>query len=170
MTQLLSALELKKRLRAVLRALAQGETFLLVEDGRPLAQLVPLPREALPRLPSEVSDVKLHLERALAVLGEASLSRVLGLTQLTFVLQRADGTFAPAVWARLVTLSNALGEQAAGMSGPQMRAWWRRAHRELMGRSPVDHLALPWSSGDARSRQVFDLIRRQRLLQDARSR
>lgn len=164
--QLITTQEFRKGLSAVLRALAGGETFLLVEDGRPIARLLPLFDGAVAQVSVEPPDIGPHLVPVLSMLGEASLSRVLGLTLPTFVLQQADGSFVPPIRERLIALSIVVEEQATYMTMPQMRAWWHRAHRGLRGDSPVEHLALPWVCGDARSMQVFDLIHRQRLLQE----
>jgi len=159
MTKTLTAFDLKSRPWAILKALAEGQDFLLLDAGRPVAFLVPCPAEPHPSPPPPSVDA------LAALLGDEDLSRLSGLTAATFALMRSSGTFPPRVQARLEAVSAAITLQLRLAPAARVRKWWRRPSPELGGRSPLAHLALPWTPGDTHSEQVFRIIRRQDDLQ-----
>lgn len=158
MPRTLSTGDLKCRTGDIAEALASGQSFLWIEDGRPIAQLTPVAKVASAQSELQAPRLAISLQQMVVWLGEANLSRVLGLTHDAFVEQYATDTFSPPVQDRLTALSSALAEQAAFLPSTRLRAWWFRRHRDLHGRSPIEHLAQPWIPGDAHSATVFQLI------------
>ncbi|UBV45556.1 hypothetical protein LAJ19_21475 (plasmid) [Deinococcus taeanensis] len=163
MTQTLTVFDLKSRPWAILRALADGQDFLLLEAGRPVGRLVPCPAEPSTGAPTLAQS--LSVDALCALLGDEDLSRLSGVTAATFALARSRGTFPAHVQARLEAVSAAVALQLPLGPATRIRTWWRRPHPELAGRSPLAHLALAWTPGDAHSEQVFRVIQRQDALQ-----
>ena len=163
MTKTLTVFDLKSRPWAILRALADGQAFLLIDAGRPVGRLTPYSAELQPG--ASPTSQTLPVDALAALLGDEDLSRLSGLTAATFALTRSSGTFPSHVQARLEAVSAAIALQMPLGPAARVRKWWRRPHPELGGRSPLAHLALPWIPGDAHSEQVFRIIRRQDTLQ-----
>ncbi|UQN10218.1 hypothetical protein [Deinococcus sp. QL22] len=169
MTQIVTIHELSRHIQRVLHTLSTGQELLIVHNHVALARLTPIPQ--IPPEPPQpvVKSTTELLRHPLGLLGADNLSRILGLTLATFILQFPEGQFSPAVNARLAALSAAMDEQRLILPSPRIRAWWRRPHRELARHAPIDHLAFPWVSGDARSEQVFALIHRDGLVHRAKT-
>lgn len=165
MPQIVTTHELRTDLGRILLALAQGEQFLLVKDSQMLAQIIPL-RDQLVSQPAICSPTPVpDVREMISLLGEHAVSRIVGLTWLTFAQQCASNSFTTPVHDRLTALSAALAEQNAFLPRYRIQTWWRRPHRALSGHSPIEYLALPWTADDMRSSAVFQLIHQQHLLQ-----
>lgn len=156
--------QLRRETQKILRALEQGEHFVLVQDGRIIAQLTPV-RDVTTAVAdtaphdSGASSPDLSVSEIVALLGEETISRIVGLTWISFAEQQRSNTFSPAVLQRLAALSEALAEQRTSRTPHQIHRWWHRANNKLDGHSPVEYLARPWKSGDAYSRKIFQLMR-----------
>lgn len=161
----LTVREFEQHPAAVLLALRQGTTLWLMDGAHVIAHLTPVAHQPL-RVSLVVSDLMEQMESCELVLGERALSRILNLTPPVFALQRASGNFDRSTLARLSAVAEVLAEQATVLSLARRRKWWQRPHPELNGRTPVEHLGLPWTPESASWRVLMELMRRQYLLKN----
>lgn len=159
MTQLVDLHDLRSALPQILRQLKRHEAILVCLDKVPIAQLTvyvpPTPQ------PSAAPPINPHAltEDILSILDAQSLSRMVGLPLATFTLLHHHEAYSSETTDCLKSLALALELQRPLMRTYDIRRWWQKRNRLLEGRSPIDYLALPWTSGDARSETVFQLIR-----------
>ncbi|ULH13970.1 hypothetical protein MF271_01165 (plasmid) [Deinococcus sp. KNUC1210] len=108
-----------------------------------------------------------RLERLETLLGQTDLARVLGLTLTTYAICRPSIQFSESTLSRLEVLASVIDDLETSLPVSRVRAWFRRANRELKGASVLCTLALPWNPGDATITLVERLARRERVSRSA---
>lgn len=145
----------------IIASLRRGSTIHVLDGGRLLAHLTPLPTP--PILPdTRYSASILQVDQAAAVLGDEALSRVMNITLATYTARRSTGRYDAHVQARLTVLTEALTIQSNYLPLEHQTQWWHQPHRELRKMTPTDHLSMPWLPETPQWQLVYALIHEQR--------
>jgi antitoxin (DNA-binding transcriptional repressor) of toxin-antitoxin stability system len=149
--------DLKHSWSDIVHDLRAGQKFTVYHDNQPLAHLHPLASAILYKQDTDSKPFLLYSPLIL-LFGHVDLARMLGLTEPTWRAQLSTGELSTPVTGRLRLLLSWTEILSTFLPPPQLRRWFRRARKELNGQSVIDHLAFPWTQGDARVAPVQTLV------------